>query len=146
MPKVQKKPAGKGRGNAVGSKDCGAVFRALKPLFARYENSLDVVADQPGKYYLQSKSPVFRGKPLWFGGVEIKKNYVSFHLMAIYVFPELAQHISPELKKRKQGKSCFNFTTVDPKLFAELDRLTEAGITKFRSVKPGSPTPGGNCN
>jgi hypothetical protein len=146
MPQVRKKPAAKVRGGAAGSKDFDAVFGALKPLFSRYESGLEVVADQPGKYYLRSKGPVFQDKPLWFGGVEIKKNYVSFHLIAIYVFPELANNISPELKKRKQGKACFNFTAVDAKLFAELDRLTEAGAVKLRSLKPGSPVPKGNCN
>jgi hypothetical protein len=146
MPKVQKKPVLKGRGSAASSKDFDAVFRALKPLFSRYESRLDVVADEPGKYYLRSKTPVFRGKPMWFGGVEIKKNYVSFHLVAMYVFPELAAKLSAELKRRKQGKGCFNFSAVDPKLFAELGRLTEAGIAKFRAVKPGSPVPQGDCS
>jgi len=39
--------------------------------------------------------------------------------------------MSPELKKRMQGKSCFNFKEVDEKLFKELARLTKAGAAKF---------------
>ena len=145
MPKVQKKPDLKSRGGAATHQDFGAVFRALKPLFSRYEGRLDVAADEPGKYYLKSKTPVYRGKPMWFGGVEIKKNYVSFHLVAMYVFPELAAKLSPELKKRKQGKGCFNFHERRPKAVCGTGALTEAGMAKFRAMKPGSEPPEGNC-
>jgi hypothetical protein len=37
------------------------------------------------------------------------------------------------LKKRMQGKSCFNFTAIDKDCFAELGRLTAAGLKKFKS-------------
>lgn len=70
-------------------------------------------------------------KPVWFGGVQTKKNYVSFHLMPVYVYPELLQGISPELKKRMQGKSCFNFKAVDEPLFTELAALAEAGYQRY---------------
>jgi hypothetical protein len=35
------------------------------------------------------------------------------------------------LKKRMQGKACFNFTEVNPALFAELSDLTQRGIVAF---------------
>ncbi len=41
--------------------------------------------------------------------------------------------MSPALKKRKQGKACFNFTAVDPDCFAELSRLVAAGLKIFKS-------------
>jgi hypothetical protein len=34
-----------------------------------------------------------------------------------------------------QGKACFNFTTVDEACFAELSRLTAAGLKLFKSQK-----------
>jgi hypothetical protein len=40
--------------------------------------------------------------------------------------------MSPELRKRMQGKSCFNFTRQDDTLFAELETLTAAGFTRFQ--------------
>jgi hypothetical protein len=55
--------------------------------------------------------------------------------MSVYASPELLKHMSPELKKRMQGKSCFNFKEVDKKLFSELSRLTKAGATKFTDGK-----------
>jgi len=49
------------------------------------------------------------------------------------MYPELLQDISPELKKRMQGKSCFNFKKVEPNLFAELSTLTRKGAEKFKT-------------
>ena len=43
--------------------------------------------------------------------------------------------MSPALKKRMQGKACFNFTTIDEACFAELGRLTAAGLKVFKSGK-----------
>jgi hypothetical protein len=54
--------------------------------------------------------------------------------MAVYMFPDLIQGISPELKRRMQGKSCFNFTRYDDKLFKELDELTERGYERSRQA------------
>jgi len=34
-----------------------------------------------------------------------------------------------------QGKSCFNFTEIDPILFRELAALTRAGFAGFRALK-----------
>jgi hypothetical protein len=73
-----------------------------------------------------------QGKDVWFGGVRMGKAYVSYHLMAVYAFPDLLDAASPDLKKRMQGKSCFNFRAPDPKLFKELDRLTENGYRRFK--------------
>lgn len=73
------------------------------------------------------------GKRLWFGGVQVKKHYVSYHLMPVYVNPQLLAGISPALKKRMQGKSCFNFKAVDATLFGELERLTGSALVDYRA-------------
>ncbi len=80
---------------------------------------------------LKPYDPVYRGKPMCYGGVRLGKNYVSYYLMSVYMSPELMKSISPELKKRMQGRACFNFTEVDPKLFSELKALTKAGSALF---------------
>ena len=51
--------------------------------------------------------------------------------MPVYESPEPLEGISPALKKRMQGKACFNFTKVDAALFEELDRLVAAGEKRF---------------
>ncbi len=50
--------------------------------------------------------------------------------MPVYVNPALLEAISPELRKRMQGKSCFNFKTIDMQLFEELAALTYVAYTK----------------
>jgi hypothetical protein len=47
--------------------------------------------------------------------------------MPVYTEPGLAGAVSPDLRKRMQGKSCFNFTKVDEGLFDELMDLTDKG-------------------
>lgn len=109
------------------------VFDALKPIFAKYAGRLAVQIDQPDAYYLETKTAVHKGHRLQFGGVRIGKAYVSFHLMPIYMTPKLQATISADLRKRMQGKSCFNFKTVEPDQIAELEKLTEAGFEQFRT-------------
>ncbi len=71
---------------------------------------------------------------MYFGSTKIKKNYVSYHLMPVYVFPELLEGTSAELKKRMQGKSCFNFKVANRQLFEELRELTNAGYEKYKKA------------
>jgi hypothetical protein len=70
-------------------------------------------------------------EPMWFGGVKAGKAYVSYHLMPVYTHPALAASISPALKKRMQGKSCFNFQAADPALFEELEALTREAAALY---------------
>ena len=64
--------------------------------------------------------------------VELKKNYVSYHLMGIYVNPRLEAKLSESMRARKQGKSCFNFTQVDEALFRELTTVTAASLVALK--------------
>jgi hypothetical protein len=66
--------------------------------------------------------------------VEIKKNYVSYHLVPLYVRPGLLDNLSPTLRKRMQGKACFNFTKTDAGILQELRDLTKKGFQEFRKA------------
>lgn len=66
--------------------------------------------------------------------VQIGQSYVSFHHMGVYAFPALLKTLSKDLKARMQGKSCFNFKSVDPALFAELEDLTVRGFAAFKQA------------
>ena len=111
------------------------VFAELKSIFKPYAKKMDIASDT-GAYYLLNTRYIMKNKqPLCFGGVRLGKNYVSFYLMSVYASPELLKTISPELKKRMQGKSCFNFKEADAKLFKELKALTKAGAAKFTDDK-----------
>jgi hypothetical protein len=109
-----------------------AAFERLSSLFAPYRDHLVTKADEPEHLYLDAPTSPLYPKGLFFGAVKIGKRYVSFHLMPVYVHPELLDGISPELRKRMQGKSCFNFTKPDEALFAELADLTRAGFEAYR--------------
>jgi len=111
------------------------VFHRLKAIFNPYAKKMVVVQDTPSCYYLDMRYIMKNKKPLCFGAVRLGKNYVSFNLMSVYASPDLLKGMSPELKKRMQGKSCFNFKEVDEKLFQELDKLTKAGAARFSSEK-----------
>ena len=107
------------------------LFRRLKEVMVPLEPYLTLLKDEPGNYSLQSHALGPHGRPIWFGGVQINKRYVSYHLMPVYVHPELLKDMSVGLKKRMQGKSCFNFTKEDEVLFAELEQLTRRGFERF---------------
>jgi hypothetical protein len=118
---------------APGATDFSEVFEGLKRVMSAFEPKLRSTADEPRKYNLVTKSKSWKGGPMFFGAVMMSKSYVSYHLMPLYVCPELAKTVSSDLKKRMQGKSCFNFRTPDAVLFAELDELTRAGLEKYRA-------------
>ncbi len=120
---------------AKSAKDFPAVFAALKKILTPYEKRLSVVRYKPEFYYLETILPCYKGKPLHFGAVRLGKNYVSYYLMPVYMDPTLQKRISPELRKRMQGKSCFNFTEINSVLFRELAALTRAGFAGFRTMK-----------
>ena len=94
---------------------------------------LRATADEPRKYYLVTKANSWKGGPMFFGAVMMFKGYVSYHLMPLYACPDMAKAISPKLKQRMQGKSCFKFRAPDEALYAELGALTRAGLEKYRA-------------
>src|SRR6185436_8416624 len=111
------------------------VFDELKSILKPYAKKMDVAHDTDIHYMLNTRHIMRNKQPLCFGGVRMGKNYVSFYLMSVYTSPDGAQGMSPELKKRMQGKSCFNFKVIDEKLFSELAGLTKAGAAKFNDEK-----------
>lgn len=108
-----------------------AVFGELRNILAPYAATLLVQHDSPGNFYLNTTKKAPNGTPLMFGATQVKKSYVSYYLFPVYMFPELLEGMSPGLKKRMQGKSCFNFKQADPKLIAELTTLTRRGYERF---------------
>jgi hypothetical protein len=105
----------------------------LKAILKKHERTLFVLKDEPDEYTLVTKSNSNRGTKMWFGSVRAGKAYVSFHLMPLYFNPVMNALVSPALKKRMQGKTCFNFKTIDKDLFAELKSLTQAGVDSYRN-------------
>jgi hypothetical protein len=114
--------------------DFAPVFARLKALMEPLADRLVVVTDTPTEYYLDTTAIGPNKRPICFGSVCVMKNYVSYHLMPVYGCPKLLDGVSDELLARMQGKSCFNFTTVDEKLMKELGQLTKRGLQAFRKM------------
>lgn len=123
-----------------------STFDQLKSLLTPYATRMRVVKDTPDWYYLETKENVWRGKPCMFAAVRKGKAYVSYYLMSVYMEKNFGKKMSKELEKRRQGKSCFNFTAPDTKLFAELKELTEAGAEAFRTGKMFEVAAEMNCD
>lgn len=110
------------------------IFTRLKTILEEYESQLLVIHNKSDHYYLNTQKKDNKNKEEFFGAVQIKKLYVSFHLMPIYYFPELIDSISSNLKNRMQGKSCFNFKEFDQELFLELEELTKSCLDKYKTL------------
>src|SRR5690348_1060002 len=105
------------------------IFSTLRPVLAGNKR-LAVKTDSATEYTVVTKTaspfPQHKGQPMFFGSVRLGKAYVSFHLMPLYMCPVLTKTLSPMLKKRMQGKTCFNFKNhPPPELIAELKELTD---------------------
>ncbi|MBH61325.1 MAG: hypothetical protein CL569_02515 [Alphaproteobacteria bacterium] len=108
------------------------VFLRLSRILHAYQREMVVVDDDSQHIHLDTPHGMKNKKNFFFGGVRIMKNNVSYHLMPVYLFPQLLETASPALRSRMQGKSCFNFKSVDEGLFEELATLTEAGYQRYR--------------
>ena len=115
--------------------DLRPVFERLKEIFAPYEPKMNIAQNSHNMYVLNTRYLLKKNYPLMFGGVRLGKNYVSYHLMSIYGSLGESTAISPELKKRMQGKACFNFTAIDEPLFKELAKVTKEGAKRFSDEK-----------
>ncbi len=107
------------------------VFETLNPLLADHAGEMIVVQDAPGTYYLNTNAIAANGQPLAFGAVEMRKNYVSFHVFPVYMYPELLEGIG-DLNKRMEGKSCFSFRKIDDAQVEGLRSLVAAGHVRLR--------------
>ena len=116
--------------------DFSETFATLRGMLRQHAARLVVTADTPTNFMVASSSMKDRaGRPLFVAAVQIRKTYVSYHLMPVYAMPALVKTLSPGLKKRMQGKACFNFTTIEPAHVKELSRLTRTGVAKFKHLR-----------
>lgn len=108
------------------------VFAGLKGVLAGHAPPLTVATDANGDYAVLARPSAKYPDGHPFGAVQIKKSYVSFHLFPLYEFPDLLDGLPERIRKRMQGKSCFNFTALDEETVDGLTRLTAAGQERYR--------------
>lgn len=109
--------AGDGRWGGGGSgRRLPQAFRSLR----EHSEGLRAARDDDEQVY----DEIPGAPPRFFGAVMRKRNQVADRLMPVYEHPQLLDDLSPELRRRMQGKSCFNFTRLDETLVSELAGLT----------------------
>lgn len=96
-------------------------FAVLSEILRPYAGEMIVKHDTDSNFYLEETRS--SKKPQMFGAVQVKKNYTSFHLFPVYCQPDLLDDVSEQLRKRMQGKSCFNFKSADQVPVGELEGL-----------------------
>jgi len=109
------------------------LFNRLRKVMAAYEKLLTCTGDNENSYELYTTHIMKNKKPLFFGGVKINKNFVSYHLMGLYVFPEMVEQIDPKLRALLKGKSCFNVKRLDEHLLDQLERITQRCLERYQS-------------
>jgi hypothetical protein len=130
-------------GKAVApSSQFDVVFRRLREILSKHHGALNVSDDTSTKYCLEAaigpatlqawggKAKRPRIPVAW---VEVSKAYVSYHLMGV-ANPAVQSEMSKELKARMQGKTCFNFTSLDEAAIEEVDSITSSSIAAFKKA------------
>ena len=111
---------------SAASTEFPAVAARLRQILEPYRGRYAITHDGPGGMALEV--PGLEGQPRgYFAGIRVGKRYVSYYLMPVYAFPDLVETMSPQLRRRMQGKACFNFTHVDEALMTELADVTARG-------------------
>ena len=108
------------------------VFAELRAILKACAPKLKVVHDTSSYYYLDTHTIGKNKKPIMFAAARIGKGYVSYYFMPVY--GGAIKGMSPALKKRMQGKACFNFTKRDAELLSELSRVTRQGYDAWRKI------------
>jgi hypothetical protein len=114
-----------------------AIFAKLRTLLEKHAvgDTLAVVEDSQHRYCLAGGQHPTHKTPMPLAWAQIGKGYVSFHHMGICASTKIRDGLSPRLKVRMQGKSCFNFKTCDQAILEELDALTANAFAALRAAR-----------
>jgi hypothetical protein len=89
---------------------------------------------------ITAKYLIFMAGDEWYLALANQKNYISLHLIPVYVFPELKARLDNSGKKLKMGKGCINFKSADELPLATIAEIVgaydmEAYKTHCREVR-----------
>jgi hypothetical protein len=128
---------------SIMSKEFESIYGKLRAILQKHRGTLHVKDDTPACYRLEgSAGPAslraWGGKmkkpTIPVAWVQIRKAYVSYHLMGICGNAALRDSMSKALKARMQGETCFHFKSDDEALFRELEELTVRSIAGFKKA------------
>ena len=75
------------------SPDFQPVFERLREILKPYASDLTITQNTSDFYSLDGHYSQKFKRNLFFGSAQIKKNYVSFYLMPVYMYPEMLETI-----------------------------------------------------
>jgi hypothetical protein len=113
------------------------VFEALRDVLRAHADGLEITADtsqrfclegEPGPATLAAWGGAVRRKMIPVAWVERRASDVGYHLIGLNGNAALLAALSPALRARMHGKTCFNFRQPEPALLAELGDVTSASI------------------
>jgi hypothetical protein len=113
--------------------DLRPVYDELHRRLSAHEDAFVADGDQDSYTLLGAPTEKYPDGQM-FAGLRLGKRYVSCYLMSVYADPAALEEMSAGLRRRMQGKSCFNFTRVDDQLFDELDQLTRRGREQYAAA------------
>jgi hypothetical protein len=119
------------------------VFARLRDVLVVHASEFSVAHDSAQRYGLDA--PIGPATVKAWGGrirtqtipiawIEVRKAYVSYHLMGIAGNSKLTDSLSAALRGHMQGKSCFNFKAVDDALMSELARVTKESLVGMKKA------------
>jgi len=119
------------------------VFARLREILHAHESTFTIAHNTTERYGLDA--PVGPATIRAWGGkvrtpripvawVEMRKTYVSYHLMGINGNAKLIASLSKPLRARMQGKTCFTFTAVDDVLLRELQTVTAESLRGLKKA------------
>ena len=118
---------------APAAAELAAVEARLRAILAPYEDRLETASIY--------NIPTLRRRGAkahdWFAFVKPEPRHVSFYLLPMLSYPELMADVSPELARRRAGKSVLRFTAVDEAHLAELEKLVARAYERYMAGARG---------
>jgi hypothetical protein len=120
----------------LSQKELAEIYRGLKIILKRYEGPFQPKVDGDSSYDLWSfKDLVIAGrkrKEVFFASIVIRKTYVGFYYMPIYIDVGLKDVFKPELMKLLKGKSCFYIRDLSPDIASQIEEALKIGYELYK--------------
>ena len=78
-------------------------FDSLSRIMRKHATGFSIKTDEPGTFYVELATASPKAKPSFFGVVQTKKSYVSYHLMPVYEDPSLLNGVSEALRSKSRA-------------------------------------------
>ncbi len=122
------------KGAAPRTSSLAELFEGLAGILVPYARMFETEMHPRMGYCLRATYGERPAKEVYFGGVKLEQDHVSYHLFLLYSYPELEQALSPALRQRQEGKTSFLIERgADGAIVRELGSLTRACYERFKS-------------